>query len=117
MKKFILLAYVLFTANFARLSQNVVSSTYLTTYDLDYFINDLEITISQYGVDLYRVNYTTQNLEGALDTASGLICIPHLEGLTNDEMRAIEVALDALGRAFSIPDVTQMPTIEEKDAS
>jgi len=80
MKKLILalLTFVLFQST--TLSQQVVSSTYLTSYDLGYFINDLEITFSQYGVDLYRVNYTTNNLEGALDTASGLICIPQLEG-------------------------------------
>lgn len=61
-------------------AQTVVSSTFLTSYELEYFTEELEIVFSSNGVDLYRVNYTTKNLEGALDTASGLVCIPKIDG-------------------------------------
>ena len=61
-------------------AQEVVSSTFLVSYDKEYFTEELEIIFSTNGADLYRVKYTTKNLEGALDTASGLVCIPHIEG-------------------------------------
>ena len=61
-------------------AQEVVSATYLTTHELEYFTEELEVSFSENGVDLYRLNYTTKNLEGALDTASGLVCIPKIEG-------------------------------------
>ena len=61
-------------------AQEVVSSTFLVSYDQSYFVNELEVIFAQNGVDLYRVNYTTTNLEGAQDTASGLVCIPQVEG-------------------------------------
>ncbi len=58
-----------------------------------------------------------QQLEGARNYAVSQM-IPHLKQLSNDEMVAIEVALDALGRVFAIPDVTQLDSAtEEKDAS
>ena len=57
-----------------------------------------------------------QQLEAARNYAVSQM-IPHLKGLTDDEMVAIEFALDALARVFSIPDVTQLSSVEEKDAS
>jgi DNA-binding MarR family transcriptional regulator len=57
-----------------------------------------------------------QQLEAARNYAVSQM-IPHLNQLTNDEMKAIEIALDALGRVFLIPDVAQRPVSEEKDAS
>jgi len=80
MKKLLL---TLFTLLFLQTSnaQEVVSSTFLTSYSQQYLVNEFEATFAQYGVDLYRVTYTTTNLEGALDTASGLVCIPDIEGL------------------------------------
>ena len=57
-----------------------------------------------------------QQLEAARNYAVSQM-IPHLKELTTDEMIAIEIALDALARVFSIPDVTKLPITEEKDAS
>jgi DNA-binding MarR family transcriptional regulator len=57
-----------------------------------------------------------QQLEAARNYAVSQM-IPHLMELTDDEMVAIEIALDALARVFSIPDVTQLSSVEEKDAS
>lgn len=80
MKKLILIFCTFVLSHQIIKAQEVVSSTFLVSYDLEYFTQELEIVFSQNGVDLYRVNYTTKNLEGALDTASGLICVPQLEG-------------------------------------
>ena len=57
-----------------------------------------------------------QQLEGARNYAVSQM-IPHLRGLTDEEMVAIEIALDALSRIFAIADVTDLPASEEKDAS
>lgn len=57
-----------------------------------------------------------QQLEAARNYAVSQL-LPHMSQLTDEEMEAIEVALDALGRVFSIPDVAQLPISEEKDAS
>lgn len=83
--------------NFA---QEVVSSTFLTSYELEYFTEDLQISFSQYGVDLYRVNYTTTNLEGALDTASGLVCIPKIDGF---DLPLVSYGHGTVGSRFDVP--------------
>ena len=57
-----------------------------------------------------------QQLEAARNYAVSQM-IPHLNQLTHEEMVSIEIALDALGRVFSIPDVTYLTASEEKDAS
>ncbi|MDF1697486.1 MAG: T9SS type A sorting domain-containing protein [Saprospiraceae bacterium] len=80
MKNQILLFLLFVIINTTLKAQEVVSSTFLTSYNLEYFTQELEISFSKYGVDLYRVNYTTSSIEGTLDTASGLVCIPHIEG-------------------------------------
>jgi len=63
-------------------AQQVVSSTFLTSYDTDYFANELNVPFSVNGVDLYRILYTTKSLSGAQDTASGLLVIPQQEGVS-----------------------------------
>ena len=60
-------------------AQQVVSSTYLLSYDTEYFANELEVPFSVNGVDLYRILYTTKSISGAQDTASGLLVIPQQE--------------------------------------
>lgn len=57
-----------------------------------------------------------QQLEAARNYAVTQM-IPHLNELSDEEMQAIEIALDALSRVFSIPDLTQLDVTEEKDAS
>lgn len=80
MKNLILFASAFFFILQYSQAQEVVSSTFLISYEKEYFTEDLEVIFSTNGADLYRVNYTTTNLEGALDTASGLVCIPHIDG-------------------------------------
>lgn len=57
-----------------------------------------------------------QQLEGARNYAVSQM-LPFLKQLTDEEMNAIDIALDALSRAFAIPDVTELPASAEKDAS
>ncbi len=100
MKKFYLSLSILLITLQAVKAQEVVSATFLTSYDLEYFTNELEIIFAQNGVDLYRVNYTTQNLEGALDTASGLVCIPKVEGFN---LPLISYGHGTVGSRFDVP--------------
>lgn len=81
-------------------AQEIVSSTFLISYDLEYFTEELEITFSNNGVDLYRVNYTTTNLEGALDTASGLVCIPKIEGYN---LPLVSYGHGTVGSRYEVP--------------
>ena len=53
MKKSILIVFTLFITNCQLFSQQVVSSTFLTSYDLSYFVNELEITFSQCSLLMY----------------------------------------------------------------
>lgn len=62
-------------------AQQVVSSTYLISYDTDYFADELDVPFSVNGVDLYRILYTTKRISGAQDTASGLLVIPQQKGI------------------------------------
>jgi DNA-binding MarR family transcriptional regulator len=57
-----------------------------------------------------------QQLEAARNYAVSQM-IPHLNQLTEDEIVALEIALDALERVFSIPNNPQLAVSEEKDAS
>ena len=100
MKKIILSLTLLFAFNQINTAQEVVSSTFLTSYDLEYFTVDLEIPFSKNGVDLYRINYTTTNLEGAQDTASGLMCIPHIEGYS---LPLVSYGHGTVGSRYAVP--------------
>lgn len=57
-----------------------------------------------------------QQLEAARNYAVAQM-IPHLNQLSIDEMKSVDLALDALGRVFAIPDVAQITPSEKKDAS
>lgn len=81
-------------------AQQVISSTFLQSYDLDYFKEELEIIFSNNGVDLYRVNYTTTNAEGALDTASGLVCVPDFTGFN---FPLVSYAHGTVASRFDVP--------------
>ncbi len=100
MKGFIISLSIFFSAFQFTHAQEVVSSTFLISYDLEYFTEELEIGFSQNGVDLYRVNYTTKNLEGALDTASGLVVIPKIEGYN---LPLVSYGHGTVSSRFSVP--------------
>ena len=59
------------------LSQNLVSATFLgqkTKAELLAQFNNLPFI--QYGAKYYSITYTTKSVQGAVDTASGLLAIP-----------------------------------------
>ena len=55
---------------------------YLISYDRSYIINNFGIPATN-GTDLYKVRYTSTDLEGMPDTLSGLIAIPDTEDLAH----------------------------------
>lgn len=55
--------------------QEVLSSTYLKSYEKSYFTGNFGL-FSSYDVDLYRVKYTTIDVKGNPTVASGLVCLP-----------------------------------------
>lgn len=63
-------------------SQNLVSATFLgqkTKAELLAEFNNLPFI--QYGAKYYRITYTTKSVQGAIDTASGLLTVPDNPGL------------------------------------
>jgi hypothetical protein len=81
-------------------AQQVVSSTYLQSYDLDHFINELNVPFSNNGVDMYRILYTTRDISGAQDTASGLLIIPQIEGVS---FPLVSYSHGTAGGRFDVP--------------
>jgi hypothetical protein len=59
--------------------QEYVSSTFIRSLDKNYFLNNYGLAVHS-GVDLYRMLYTTVDLEGRPDTASGLVVLPVEKG-------------------------------------
>ena len=77
MKQVLRLAFSLIIGCIAVLSysQNYVSSNFIRSLDQNYFLNNYGLSVHT-GVDLYQMLYTTVDLEGKLDTASGLVALP-----------------------------------------
>ena len=99
-KSTINLVFVLFAFGNAVNAQQVVSSTYLQSYDIDYFTNELNVPFSNYGVDMYRILYTTKDIAGEQDTASGLLVIPQLEGVS---FPLVSYSHGTAGGRFDVP--------------
>jgi len=57
-------------------SQTLVSSTLLGSRTRTQLVSQFSLPLIQYGVKYYRITYTTNNLQGQLDTVSGLVCVP-----------------------------------------
>ena len=57
-------------------SQTLVSSTLLGSRTRAQLVSQFTLPLIQYGVKYYRITYTTNNLQGQLDTVSGLGCVP-----------------------------------------
>lgn len=62
-------------------SQEFLTSEFLKSRDKQYFFNQVGIQVP-YEIDLYRISYTTKDVHGVQDTASGLVCIPHNASLS-----------------------------------
>lgn len=74
MKKIILLSTFLFIA-YTNKAQELVSSTFLEHRTLEQMQAEFGLFM-QWPVDLYKITYTTPDLQGVTDTASGLVAVP-----------------------------------------
>ncbi len=101
MKKYIYSLLFISTFGAQVFAQDVITSTFLRTYDVNYFKINFGVTVASNGVDLYQVTYTTHNLEGALDTASGLLIIPLVEG--NVKFPLLSYGHGTVGNRFAVP--------------
>ena len=70
-----LLTIGLFLFNNPLYSQDLVSSERLQRFTKEE-MNQIFPVLVQYNVDLYKIQYTTTDLNNALDTASGLVVVP-----------------------------------------
>ncbi len=59
-------------------SQNLISSEFLAARSQAEIIDDYNFIFIYSGVEMYKINYTTLDVKGVLDTASGLVVIPDL---------------------------------------
>ncbi len=71
-----LFAFLFFVAQ-ALTAQNLISSTLLLTKTKAQLNTQFGVPFIQYGAKLYRITYTTPDINGVLDTASGLIGVPN----------------------------------------
>ncbi|MCB0643190.1 MAG: T9SS type A sorting domain-containing protein [Phaeodactylibacter sp.] len=81
MKKILLPALLLCSMLTALQSQELVEAEFLVSYTKTDLQNQFGSFI-EYGADLYRVLYTTQDVHGVPDTASGLLVVPNQDGLS-----------------------------------
>lgn len=79
--KNILLTILVVTGSASLFGQKFISSEYLRSYDKAHFLAEYSLFV-QNAVDLYRINYTTVNTEGEVDTASGLVILPDNNNFT-----------------------------------
>ncbi|MBK8700108.1 MAG: hypothetical protein IPN29_11490 [Saprospiraceae bacterium] len=59
-------------------AQTLVNSTFLKSYPKNYIFAEFGLFAS-YDVDLYRINYTTKDVDGMATVASGLVCLPDVK--------------------------------------
>lgn len=72
----LLLAFAVFCATASLSAQKLVSATLLGSKTTAQLVAHFGVPFIQYGVKYYKVLYTTPDLKGVLDTASGLIAVP-----------------------------------------
>jgi hypothetical protein len=79
MKNFIQLATIIaaLCVSSTVFSQNLISSTYKGVRTKTQLISQFGIPFIQYGVKYYKVTYTSPDVEGNLDTLSGLLVMPN----------------------------------------
>lgn len=75
MKKTFLFALLLAAVSPA-FSQQLISSTLLGSNTKSELQTKFGLPLIQFGVQYYRITYTTLNLQGVIDTVSGLVAVP-----------------------------------------
>jgi hypothetical protein len=74
MTRIFTLLFFVFTLTSAQ-AQQLISTEYKGSFTLQEMIDQFGFFM-QNGVDMYKITYTTPDIEGVLDTASGLVVIP-----------------------------------------
>ena len=59
-------------------AQQLVSATYLKSYPASYFAQQFGL-FAGYDVDLYRIIYTSKEVNGDATNVSGLVCLPKVK--------------------------------------
>lgn len=77
MRKTILLLILTGTIAASAYSQNLVSATLLGEKSQAELLAEFNIPFIQYGAKYYSITYTTKSVQGAVDTASGLLSVPN----------------------------------------
>jgi len=77
MNKNLLLFLLIVCLSPALRAQQFISSTLLGTKTQNQLTTVFNLPFIQYGVTYYRITYTTTNLQGQLDTVSGLLVAPN----------------------------------------
>ncbi|NNF33822.1 MAG: T9SS type A sorting domain-containing protein [Saprospiraceae bacterium] len=85
MKALVIVVSLIITGSFQASSQEFVSMEYLTSYEREYIITNFGAPAA-YDTDLYKVRYTSVDLEGNPDTLSGLLALPDTEDLAHPLM-------------------------------
>ncbi len=80
MKKLSIFLSLLCFVSFSLSAQELVSVTYKGERSKQQLINQFNNPLIQNGIKMYKITYTTPDLTGALDTASGLLAIPVRDG-------------------------------------
>lgn len=60
------------------LAQDLISSQYKGTTTAQTLNNQFGVALFDYDVDYYKITYTTPDVHGVLDTASGLVILPNV---------------------------------------
>ncbi len=78
MEKIIFFLGIQFLCCTSIFAQNLISSEFLAARSQSEIVDDYNILFIYSGVEMYKINYTTLDVKGILDTASGLVVIPDL---------------------------------------
>ena len=110
MRQLLCSALFFFISHLALLGQNLVSSQFLNDYTSGELFSTFGIP-ARGGIKLYKLQYTTLDAKGLLDTASGLVVIPisnntsfplvcHQHGTIDNRERVPSAELDHFGELY-----------------
>ena len=78
MKKILLSLITLIVINNFLFAQDLISSAYKGTTTAQSLNDQFGVALFDYDVDYYKITYTTPDIHGVLDTASGLVILPNV---------------------------------------
>lgn len=78
MKRYYFWALFFFSSSSFIFSQDLVEAIFLESHTREELVAEYGFFI-QYGIDVYKILYTTPDVQGQLDTASGMLAIPRAQ--------------------------------------